>query len=167
MSLKFLGYKKFRVGDNGSVWRKRSGIWKKMKLQPSGRTRHLRVQLSRGVCPYVHRLVLESFVGPCPKGMQSRHFPDRDPSNNKLTNLSWSTQSVNQQDRKIHNTVTALRGEENGNAKLTNKEVRDIRRSFRPGIRGELARLGRIYNVTRANIHHIVNNKTHNHDTQT
>jgi hypothetical protein len=53
---------------------------------------------------YVHRLVLEAFVGPCPKGMQSRHFPDKDTSNNALTNLQWGTPKQNQDDRITHGT---------------------------------------------------------------
>lgn len=52
----------------------------------------------------VHTLVLESFVGFRPKGMQARHFPDNDTSNNRLSNLSWATPKVNQGDRVIHGT---------------------------------------------------------------
>src|ERR1044072_2552805 len=40
----------------------------------------------------VHSLVLEAFVGPRPVGAVGRHFPDRNPSNCRLDNLSWSTQ---------------------------------------------------------------------------
>lgn len=47
----------------------------------------------------IHRLVLNAFVGPAPKGMISRHFPDRNTSNNKLTNLRWGTPKENQHDR--------------------------------------------------------------------
>lgn len=48
---------------------------------------------------YVHRLVLETFVGPCPEGMEARHYPDMDPSNNRLENLSCSTHRKNLADR--------------------------------------------------------------------
>lgn len=43
---------------------------------------------------YVHRLVLEAFTGPCPKGMECLHADD-DPTNNHLTNLRWGTHSDN------------------------------------------------------------------------
>lgn len=39
----------------------------------------------------VHMLVLEAFVGPRPTGMECRHFPDRDRTNNRLGNLQWGT----------------------------------------------------------------------------
>jgi len=54
--------------------------------------------------PYVHNLVLSTFIGPCPKGMECRHFPDRDPSNNRLDNLSWGTPVENAIDRVWHGT---------------------------------------------------------------
>jgi hypothetical protein len=52
----------------------------------------------------VHRLVLEAFVGPCPEGMQCRHFPDRDTRNNRLDNLSWGTPVENAADKVAHGT---------------------------------------------------------------
>lgn len=39
---------------------------------------------------YVHRLVLETFVGPCPEGMECDHV-NRDRSDNRLQNLRWVT----------------------------------------------------------------------------
>lgn len=61
---------------------------------------YLLVSLSRGGRKYpvlVHRLVLSSFVGPCPDGMECCHLDD-DPSNNQLDNLRWDTRSANQRD---------------------------------------------------------------------
>lgn len=39
---------------------------------------------------YVHRLVLETFVGECPEGFECDHI-DRNRSNNMLENLRWIT----------------------------------------------------------------------------
>lgn len=88
----------------------------------------------------VHRLVLETFVGPRPNGMVGRHFPDRDPANNALENISWSTQSTNILDKLAHGTMahgvthgsrtkphTRPRGERNCWAKLTDARVRLMR----------------------------------------
>ena len=44
----------------------------------------------RGKQHLVHRLVLEAFVGPCPKGMRARHL-DGNLANNELSNLRWDT----------------------------------------------------------------------------
>lgn len=48
---------------------------------------------------YAHRLVLESFVGPCPDGMEGCHAPDKDTENNALWNLRWDTHKSNVADR--------------------------------------------------------------------
>lgn len=53
---------------------------------------------------YIHQLVLEAFVGPCPPGMECRHL-DGDPSNNKLSNLAWGTPQENANDRISHGTT--------------------------------------------------------------
>jgi hypothetical protein len=51
----------------------------------------------------VHILVLETFVGPCPDGMQACHW-DGNSANNRLGNLRWGTLSDNTQDRLRHGT---------------------------------------------------------------
>ena len=47
----------------------------------------------------VHSVVLAAFVGPRPEGLQVRHFPDRDPANNRLDNLIYGTAKENSEDR--------------------------------------------------------------------
>lgn len=73
----------------------------------------------------MHILVLETFVGPCPEGMECRHFPDRDRTNNRLTNLSWGTNAENHEDRQFHGTVP--KGEACSWSKLTGEQVITIR----------------------------------------
>lgn len=46
---------------------------------------------------FVHRLVLEAFVGPCPEGMEACHWDDVK-GNNHLSNLRWDSFSNNQND---------------------------------------------------------------------
>ena len=70
-------------------------------IRPGGGKNHLYVFLHRRQVKkkeYVHRLVLESFVGPCPPGMEACHDPDYHPHNNRLSNLRWATASANQRD---------------------------------------------------------------------
>lgn len=74
-----------------------------------------------------HRLVLEAFVGPCPAGMQCGHL-DGNSSNNRVDNLKWITALENQSHRKIHGTYFC--GENAVLAKLTDKDVIEIRRDF-------------------------------------
>lgn len=75
-----------------------------MKLTPAARG-HLRIRLTRWINGqphskgfFVHTLVLTTFRGPCPAGMECCHDPDPDPTNNRLTNLRWDTHSGNVRD---------------------------------------------------------------------
>jgi len=62
---------------------------------------HLQVDLKRDKKRhqrYVHTLVLETFLGPRPDGMQGLHRDD-DPYNNHVSNLYWGTMKQNAVDR--------------------------------------------------------------------
>lgn len=85
----------------------------------------------RGIDRYIHRLVLETFVGPCPKGKECRHFPDRNPANNRLDNIQWGTPSQNAEDKRIHGTI--LEGEANPSAKLTKSDIEKIHQKYKRG----------------------------------
>lgn len=74
---------------------------------------------------YRHRIVLEIFHGPCPPGHEARHL-DGDRTNNAADNLAWGTPVENARDKERHGTVS--KGERNGMAKLTEDEVREMRR---------------------------------------
>lgn len=49
----------------------------------------------------VHVLVLETFVGPKPEGMESLH-KNGDPLDNRASNLRWGTKKENWADRRAH-----------------------------------------------------------------
>lgn len=70
---------------------------------PSG---HLHVNLKVGGGSFsraVHAIVLETFVGPCPPGLECCH-ENGDPSDNRVSNLRWDTRSSNVQDALRHGT---------------------------------------------------------------
>lgn len=46
---------------------------------------------------FVHRLVLEAFVGPCPEGMEALHG-EGGSEDNRLVNLKWDTRAENNRD---------------------------------------------------------------------
>lgn len=93
---------------------------------------------------YVHRLVLEAFVGPCPPGLEGTHRNGKK-NVNRLSNLRWATHVENVADKRKHGTV--LRGEAVGGSKLTASDVRKIRKSKR--LHRELAEQ---YQVSRSTI---------------
>ena len=47
---------------------------------------------------YIHRLVLQAFVGPCPESQEVLHKDD-DPTNNHLDNLEYGTHRRNMETR--------------------------------------------------------------------
>lgn len=71
----------------------------------------------------VHRLVLEAFTGPCPKGMESSHL-DGDPSNNRSENLIWETHIDNNNRRKEHGTYYKKGKDHPNYGKEVSKETR-------------------------------------------
>lgn len=172
------GFPAYRVGNDGSVWSRfhgrgtgeRDSVWKKLKPGTGvGRYGHLTVVLCPGRCTrFVHRLVLEAFVGPRPEGMECRHFPDRDPANNCLENLQWGTRQQNSADSITHGTTN--RGQRNPCAKLTDEMIKAIRRRHVPCERGyqkptvgSITWLAKTYGVTRAVIRKIVNGQAWKH----
>lgn len=115
-----VGLPGYVIGDDGSVWSPflkgsptlLSASWKEMSLyrRPYG-ARYVvtcfRIYIDgrpKVLCRYIHRLVLEAFVGPCPPGMECLHG-DRDTSNNFLWNLRWGTKQANSADTVIHGTI--------------------------------------------------------------
>lgn len=72
---------------------------------------------------YVHRLVLEAFVGACPAGQECRHL-NGDPEDNHLENLAWGTPAQNGQDRERHG--SQVRGEKQHAARVTAEAARAI-----------------------------------------
>jgi hypothetical protein len=123
---------------------------------------HLKVSLSRNSRmrhQYIHRLVLEAFVGSCPDGMECCHFPDRDPSNNRLENLRWGTSKDNAEDMILHG--TSGRGERNSAAKLTEAAVLLVRSWSLKGITQKS--IAYHFGVSRATIGDILAGRTWRH----
>lgn len=116
---------------------------------------------------YVHRLVLETFVGPRPLGMECCHY-NGDPSDNRLENLRWDTKSANAKDAVRHGTFglrgvrcpkdRVRRGEENNLHKLTDSQVDEIRFLAKCGVsRSDLAEG---FCITRCQVWRIVTNRS-------
>lgn len=103
-----------------------------------------RVTLYRG-CTGVHRLVLATFVGPCPKGKECHH-KNGVRNDNRLDNLEWITRSENL--RIAYRAGAAV--PKRGNAKLNEAEIRLIRKTR--GRKIPQAWLGRWFKVHQSQI---------------
>jgi len=98
------------------------------------------------------RLILKTFIGPCPDGMEACHW-DGNPANNRLDNLRWDTRKANQADSIRHGTKCSppMRfGETHQKAKLTDEKVRFIRgiKEWPFGMQQEIARLFGVHRDT-------------------
>jgi hypothetical protein len=121
----------YEVSNHGRVRRSpaaRRMAGKIVKPWPPGAYGHLKVGLYvarvRSV-RWVHRVVLEAFVGACPKGHQCRHL-NGDPADNRLENLAWGTPKENAADKYRHG--THQRGTDRPMSILTDDAIREIRR---------------------------------------
>lgn len=110
----------------------------------------------------IHRLVLFTFIGPCPKEMECRHL-DGNPKNNKLDNLCWGTRSENMQDSIRHGTFKHNppdnSGSNCGTSKLTDEQVIEIKVLIK---KGELTdtEIGKIFGIHRRTVADIKLGKT-------
>ncbi|WP_366465998.1 HNH endonuclease [Paracoccus methylarcula] len=114
---------------------------------------------------FAHRLVAFAFLpDPLPEQTQVAH---RDGSRLHChwQNLRWSTPLENHDDRRRHGTGPV--GERNPKAKLTEDDVRRIRREYRlikiPGSGRSVSELENAYGVHRATICSIANGRSWKH----
>lgn len=87
----------YEVSSHGEVRNRETG---KLRSLSPDRWGYLKLSLSRDGKLFtrkVHRLVLESFVGPCPAGLEGCHG-DGDKRNNSIENLRWDTHQANMDD---------------------------------------------------------------------
>lgn len=121
------------------------------------RSGHLKVLLQdRGSNRYVqvHVLVLETFVGPRPVGMEGCHGPGGI-LDNRVINLRWDTPRANQLDRVRDG--TAHLGEKSARAKLTDEEAREIK-----ALRGKMfqRQIAELYGISQTHVCALQNGKS-------
>lgn len=130
-SLSFLGFPYHRVGDDGSLWSRKNNRWggtNKWKRLSSFRQKNGYIEGVGQI--HIHRLVLLSFIGPCPPGLEYRHLNGK-PWDNRLVNLKWGTPQEQADDRQRHGTV--LKGEKAPRAKLKASWIPDIIKRYNAG----------------------------------
>lgn len=119
----------YKSSDIGKIKNRHGRILKPYKRSDG----HLEVSLHKDGASKtfkVHRLVLETFVGPCPPGMECRHL-DGNPLNNKLNNLCWVR--LKKIKRIELNMEQAIKGSRNHFSKLNEWIIRIIKRLLEKG----------------------------------
>jgi len=152
----------YEVSDIGEVRRATShklvSRWPVGRLLSKAMNEHgyLRVKLD---CKYVFvaGLVAETFICPRPEGLQVNH-KNGVKTDNCVENLEWATRSENIQHAQRTGLFVHPLGENHPMAKLTEKAVREIRRTL-PGTRG----LAQKYGVDRSLIKQIRSGKGWGH----
>ena len=161
-------FPQYYITKDGKVWSTKTKKWLKPSLDGYG---YLQVKLCKDGKMYnrkVHRLVLETFVGSCPGGMQTCHN-NGIRTDNRLENLRWDTRSNNAYDAVKHGTCNLLgnkikraNGEKQHCAKLTEQDVRMIVYIYRTGEFSQ-REIAKIFKVTQPTIGKIVTGQNWKH----
>ena len=124
------GYDAYEISDTGLL---RSNKKRESKIlngsaTPPGYIQYKLIGEEKGDFRYVYaqELVLELWDKERPQGMWANHVDD-DPGNNAIENLKWSSPKVTNATRNLP------LGEDKYFAKLTEQDVRDIRRKRKEG----------------------------------
>ena len=151
------GFEKYEITPYGEIWSNISHKWLTPQNYSDG---YVRFNLGRlGRMKSLHRLLLETFVGPCPEGMVACHYNGiRD--DNRLENLRWDTMSNNYKDALRHGTATI--GQKNGSSKLTNQTVKRIINMCKLKLFSNRT-ISKFYKVSPTAINNIAANKTWKH----
>ena len=174
-SLDFLGYPDYQIGSDGTVWSRKivggipsrrniTGPWRKLKTFRSKRNGYFLVRIYHQAQHKdfkVHRLVLVAFIGQPTDGMEGCHN-DGNLENNSLDNLRWDTHQANTLDAIRHGALVPLKGEQHGNAKLTEDKVKLIRQLYLSE-KHTHRQLRKMFSISRSTISLILKGKAWQH----
>lgn len=100
------------------------------------------------LCPFVHRLVAQSFIRN-PESKPYVNHIDCDPSNNHVENLEWCTQAENLAHMdKLGRRVNGMKGRRSPVAALTDADVRSLRDRWVSG-RVSFQKLGHEFGISK------------------
>lgn len=128
---------------------------RRVYIQKNG---YVKANLSKnGKCRYfyLHRLMLETFIGPCPEGMESDHI-DMNPGNNHINNLRWLCRKENSERRRFK------LGSKHPNSNLKEEEVWLIKKLLAESNLSQY-KIAKIFKKGRSCIKHIKLGNTWSH----
>lgn len=158
------GHGGYLAGSDGHIYSNKGwrGIALRRMSEGLNQDSYATVQLSRGEgcggrtrTTVVHKLVAAAFLPPKPKGAHDLRHLDGNHRNNAPVNLAWGTQKDNANDRARHGRTA--RGERNAGAKLSEAQVKEIKRRLAAGERQ--VSLQRIFNVPQSTMSEIARGK--------
>lgn len=152
---------KYRVSVNGEVIGPRGHILRPGVNHKGYLTVDIRYSDRSIKNVFVHKLVLETFIGSRPDGYQASH-ENGIKTGNRLENLKWRTATENNALRFEHGYAHEVRGEDVVQSKLTEREVLLIRKMYATGKFTQTA-LGHKFCVTGRCISNVVRRITWKH----
>ena len=163
---KIPGFPDYSVSDFGRVRRDTPSRCRPNPggvLKPRAGTKgHLYVNLRRdnkAHSKYVHRLVLEAFVGPAPEEAPCAAHGNGDPSDNQLKNLRWASHAENSADSIRHGTSKRPSGTKHVRAKLNAKIIQEAREMHFGG--ASMRAIGRHFGVAHNTISDAINGRSY------
>jgi len=157
---KIKGYENYSVSNYGKIRNDKTG--RILKPGDNGRG-YLFVNLCKnGICKHhkIHRLVANAFILN-PENKPTVNHIDGCKINNYVENLEWCTNKENTQ-HAVDKGLKDDKGSKNGNSKLSEKEVLNIRRLYKTGDY-TYPDLGKMFGVDQTVIGKIVNRKLWKH----
>jgi len=128
--------------------------WTRLKSNSTSSNGRIIIGLSNGkiqVKKQLHRLIIETFIGPCPEGLETCHN-NGNHTDNRLSNLRYGTHKQNMADKIKHG--TSVRGDRHPISKLDVKKVREIRLLIQKGEKN-LGQIANLFGVDRTIISRI------------
>lgn len=113
----------YSISKDGKIYSRLSNKFLKLVIAKNGYGYYSLMKNERHYYKSAHRLILETFRGPCPTGTEACHN-NGVRADSKLSNLRWDTRKANAADSAEHG--TKIFGERRHNAKLTEADVRYI-----------------------------------------
>ena len=116
---------------------------------------------------FVHRLVAQAFI-PNPENKPTVNHKNGNKADNRVGNLEWATQSENNTHayRTDLSTPKRMNGAKNGRAKLSEKQVSEIREQLENSNKSSVESLAETYGVSKRIIANIRDNKTYKNSLQ-
>jgi len=145
--------RRYMVSDNGIV----KGVRGTVLTPHVDKDGYATVRIA-GKTYRVHKLVANAFIGPTPTGYEVGHV-DGDSSNNAVENLKYCTHVENIADKTLHGTMA--NGSNNGNSRLKETQVVEIKRRIAAG--ESSANVALDYGVVEGTIDHIKQGRTWKH----
>ena len=156
----------FMISNYGRVWSKRSNKILKQGTNKNGYkviSSKIGGRKGKSICKKVHRWVAEAFIDN-PDDKPFVNHKDGNKTNNNETNLEWCTSKENIVHAYQTGLIVSLKGEYNHNSKLTEDDVRYIKRNYSPGCRmnGQRA-MARRFNVRHSTIQRVLTGEIWSH----